>query len=178
LARFCRSNLVLETPAVFEPLLAPARYKGAHGGGGFGQVALLRRACGSKRTFPSKLRLSFALRETLKSLEFSVKKLLEAKIETHNAGAYFDVQDRRILSRRKGGVTIFEGMQNHTADSIKSLGGLSTARGSRKRSGIGQEPDAAAPDDSQAGSQLWFDWNPKSRPTRSTSCSGAARAAA
>lgn len=71
------------------------------------------------------------LRETLKSLEFSVKKLLESKISAYNAGDYFEVQDRRIKSLH-GGVTIFEGMQNHTADSIKSLEGF-TGRGSRKR---------------------------------------------
>ena len=66
------------------------------------------------------------MRETLKSLEFSVKKLLESKIVQHNAGYYFEVQDRRILSKH-GGVTIFEGMQNHTADSIKSLEGFQRA---------------------------------------------------
>jgi phage terminase large subunit len=48
--------------------------------------------------------------------------LLESKIQAYNAGDYFDVQDRRILSR-KGGVTIFEGMQNHTAESTKPLEG-------------------------------------------------------
>jgi len=66
------------------------------------------------------------LREVQKSLEFSVKKLLESKIASMNAGAYFEVQDKRILTRR-GGVIIFEGLQNHTADSIKSLEGFDRA---------------------------------------------------
>ena len=49
------------------------------------------------------------LREMQKSLQFSVKKLLELKIQEMNAGYYFEVQDKRILTKR-GGVVIFEGM--------------------------------------------------------------------
>ncbi len=55
-----------------------------------------------------------------------MKKLLEGKIQQFNAGAYFEVQDRRILSVH-GGTTIFEGMQNHTSESIKSLEGFDRA---------------------------------------------------
>jgi phage terminase large subunit len=110
------SVLAIETAEVFEPLLQPARYKGIHGGRGSGKSQFfgdlwLEESISEKLDF-------VCLRETLKSLEFSVKKLLESKIERFNAGAYFEVQDRRILSKL-GGVTIFEGMQNHTAESIK-----------------------------------------------------------
>src|ERR1043165_2802854 len=100
------SVLQMPTPRKFLPLLQPARYKGAHGGRGsgkshfFGDLWLEENLC-EKLDF-------VCLRETLKSLEFSVKKLLESKIEKFNAGAYFDVQDRRIFSTQ-GGVTIFEG---------------------------------------------------------------------
>lgn len=118
------STLQIQTPRAFVPLLKPARYKGAHGGRGSGKSHFfgelwLEENIADKFDF-------VCLRETLKSLEFSVKKLLEQKIETFNAGAYFEVQDRRILSKN-GGVTIFEGMQNHTADSIKSLEGFDRA---------------------------------------------------
>jgi hypothetical protein len=37
------------------------------------------------------------LREVQKSLEFSVKKLWRARSVDLNAGAYFEVQDKRIL---------------------------------------------------------------------------------
>jgi phage terminase large subunit len=66
------------------------------------------------------------VREVQKSLDQSVKKLLEGKIESLNAGAYFEVQDAKIMSRN-GGVIIFQGMQNHTADTIKSLEGYDMA---------------------------------------------------
>jgi hypothetical protein len=40
--------------------------------------------------------------------------LLESKIQAYNAGDYFDADQPKLS--RKGGVTIFEGMQNHTAE--------------------------------------------------------------
>lgn len=99
------------------------------------------------------------LREVQRSLEFSVKKLLEQKIEAHNAGAYFDVQDRRIRSTL-GGTTIFEGLQNHTADSIKSLEDFDAAW-TEEAHGLSQKSlDILRPTIRKLDSQLWFSWNP------------------
>ncbi len=151
------SVLRLETPRAFVPLLKPARYKGAHGGRG-----------SAKSNFFADLwleesvqqRMDFVcLRETLKSLEFSVKKLLESKITSRNAGAYFEVQDRRILSKH-GGVTIFEGMQNHTADSIKSLEGFDRSWFEEAQTASDKSLTLLRPTIRKPGSQLWFSWNP------------------
>lgn len=151
-------KLTIETPEVFEPLLAPARYKGAYGGRGsgkshfFGELWL-------EENIAEKLDC-VCVRETLKSLEFSVKKLLEQKIERFNAGAYFEVQDRRIMSK-KGGVTIFEGMQNHTADSIKSLEGFDRAWFEEAQNASDKSLTLLRPTIRKPGSQLWFGWNPQ-----------------
>jgi phage terminase large subunit len=67
------------------------------------------------------------VREIQKSLNQSVKRLLETKIQAMNAGAYFEVQDAVIKSKKGDGAIIFQGMQNHTADSIKSLEGYDCA---------------------------------------------------
>ncbi len=99
------------------------------------------------------------LRETLKSLEFSGKKLLESKITNFNAGAYFDVQDRRIFSAR-GGVTIFEGMQQHTSDSIKSLEGFDRSWFLEAQAASDKSLTILRPTIRKPGSQMWFDWNP------------------
>lgn len=152
------SSLVLETPEVFEPLLYPARYKGAWGGRGsakshFFAGLWLEENVAKKLDF-------VCLRETLKSLEFSVKKLLESKIAQYNAGAYFDVQDRRILSKL-GGVTIFEGMQNHTADSIKSLEGFDRAWFEEAQNASNNSLTLLRPTIRKEGSELWFSWNPR-----------------
>lgn len=151
-------ELKLKTPRVFVPLLKPARYKGAHGGRGSGKSHFfgelwLEENITDKYDF-------VCLRETLKSLEFSVKKLLEEKISAYNAGAYFEVQDRRILSKR-GGVTIFEGMQNHTADSIKSLEGFDRAWFAEAQRASEKSLTLLRPTIRKPGSQLWFDWNPE-----------------
>lgn len=152
------SSLAIETAAVFEPLLNPsARYLGAHGGRGsaksnFFADLWLDESVSGKYDF-------VCLRETLKSLEFSVKKLLESKIDRFNAGAYFTVQDRRILSVH-GGTTIFEGMQNHTADSIKSLEGFDRAWFEEAQTASEKSLTLLRPTIRKTGSQLWFSWNP------------------
>jgi phage terminase large subunit len=151
------SVLRIETPEVFEPLLAPARYKGAWGGRGSAKSHFFADLWLEENVTE---KLDFVcLRETLKSLEFSVKKLLESKIERHNAGAYFDVQDRRIFSKH-GGVTIFEGMQNHTADSIKSLEGFDRAWFEEAQNASNNSLTLLRPTIRKTGSQLWFSWNP------------------
>jgi len=137
--------------------LKPARYKGAYGGRGsgksqfFGDLWLDENVGGKVDVV--------CLRETLKSLEFSVKKLLESKISHFNAGAYFEVQDRRILSCH-GGVTIFEGMQNHTADSIKSLEGFDRAWFEEAQNASDKSLTLLRPTIRKPGSQMWFGWNP------------------
>ena len=150
--------LVIETARVFEPLLKPARYKGAKGGRGSGKSHFYADNWLDENI---RCRLDFVcLRETLKSLEFSVKKLLEGKIERYNAGAYFDVQDRRILSK-SGGVTIFEGMQNHTADSIKSLEDFDRAWFEEAHRASQKSLDLLRPTIRKPESELWFSWNPE-----------------
>lgn len=149
--------LVIETASVFEPLLYPARYKGAHGGRGSGKSHFF-----ADLWLDENIRQKLdcvCLREILKSLEFSVKKLLEHKIELNNAGAYFEVQDKRIFSKR-GGTTIFQGMQNHTAESIKSLEGFDRAWFAEAQNASQFSLDLLRPTIRKPGSELWFDWNP------------------
>lgn len=151
------STLRIKTPRVFAPLLQSARYKGAHGGRGSGKSHFFGELWLEENVSE---KLDFVcVRETLKSLEFSVKKLLESKIEAFNAGDYFEVQDRRILSK-KGGVTIFEGMQNHTAESIKSLEGFDRSWFTEAQNATDKSLTILRPTIRKPGSQLWFDWNP------------------
>lgn len=151
-------DLELPTPRVFIPLLQPARYKGIHGGRGsgkshfFGELWLERNITDHVDCV--------CLREVQKSLEFSVKKLLEHKVSHYNAGAYFEIQDKRIFSKR-GGVTIFEGMQNHTADSIKSLEGFDIAWFEEAQNASQKSLDLLRPTIRKPGSEIWASWNPQ-----------------
>jgi phage terminase large subunit len=151
------SVLQIETPRVFLPLLKPSRYKGSHGGRGSGKShffaeMLIERSIMEKTD-------AVCVREIQKSLDQSVKKLLEAKIEALNAGAYFEVQDAKIKSS-KGGLIIFQGMQNHTADSIKSLEGYDIAWVEEAQSISQKSLDLLRPTIRKPGSELWFSWNP------------------
>jgi phage terminase large subunit len=78
-----------------------------------------------------------------------------------NAGAYFEVQDAAIKSRKGDGAIIFQGMQNHTADSIKSLEGYDCAWVEEAQSLSQTSLDLLRPTIRKPDSELWFTWNPR-----------------
>jgi phage terminase large subunit len=150
-------DLEIQTPRVFLPLLEPARYKGIHGGRGSGKshffAEMLIERCVMEKTDV------VCIRENQKSLDQSVKKLLESKIQSMDAGYYFEVQDAKIKSRN-GGIIIFQGMQNHTAESIKSLEGFNVAWVEEAQTFSQKSLDLLRPTIRNPGSELWFSWNP------------------
>lgn len=152
------SELVLQTAEVYEPLLHPARYKGAHGGRGSGKSHFFAEML-IEDHIREKLD-SVCLREIQKSLKFSVKKLLELKIENMNAGSYFDIQDS-IIKAKNGGVCTFMGMQDHTSESIKSLEGFKRAWFEEAQTASQRSLDLLRPTLRAPGSELWFSWNPR-----------------
>jgi phage terminase large subunit len=152
------SELVLNTAEVYEPLLHPARYKGAHGGRGSGKSHFF-----AEMLIEDHIREridSVCLREIQKSLKFSVKKLLETKIEAMNAGAYFEVQEA-VIKAKNGGTIIFQGMQDHTNDSIKSLDGFKRAWFEEAQTATQRSLDLLRPTIRAPGSEIWFSWNPR-----------------
>lgn len=140
-------------------LQKPARYKGAHGGRGSGKShefaeSLIQKASIEKVD-------AVCIREVQKSLGQSVKKLLEMKIEKLGVSHLFEVQRDKILCPY-GGQIIFQGMQNHTADSIKSLEGYDIAWVEEAQSLSQRSMDLLRPTIRKESSELWFTWNPKS----------------
>lgn len=152
------SVLQIQTPRVFLPLLEYSRYKGVWGGRGSGKSHFFAEALIEQHLMEKTD--AVCVREVQKSLEQSVKKLIESKIQDLNAGAYFEVQDKKILSKN-GGVTIFQGMQDHTAESIKSLEGYDIAWVEEAQSLSQYSLDLLRPTIRKPGSELWFSWNPK-----------------
>lgn len=150
--------LQIETAEIYAPLLQPSRYKGAYGGRGSAKshffASLLIEDCIREKID------AVCLREVQKSLKFSVKKLLEHKIQSMNAGLYFEVQNEQIKSKN-GGVIIFQGMQDHTSDSIKSLEGFKRAWFEEAQSASQRSLDLLRPTIRAPGSELWFSWNPR-----------------
>ena len=153
------TTLRIETPEWALPLLNPARYKAAYGGRGSGKSHAFAELLIEAHIMDQTSR-SVCVREVQKSLAQSVKRLLELKIEQMNAGAYFEVQEAVIKSKRGDGLIIFQGMQNHTADSIKSLEGYDRAWVEEAQSLSQRSLDLLRPTIRKPGSELWFTWNP------------------
>jgi phage terminase large subunit len=145
-------------PRAFAPLLQRSRYKGAWGGRGSGKshffAELLIARCVSKKTDV------VCIREIQKSLDKSVKKLIEGKIESLGVSHLFRVLNTHIEGPH-GGVIIFQGMQDHTADSIKSLEDFDIAWVEEAQSLSHTSLTLLRPTIRKPGSELWFSWNPR-----------------
>jgi phage terminase large subunit len=152
--------LQLKTPEWSLPLLEASRYKGAWGGRGSGKSHMFAEMMLEEHII-NQSQSSVCVREIQKSLNQSVKRLLEMKIQEMNAGAYFEVQDAVIKSKKADGRIIFQGMQNHTADSIKSLEGYDRAWVEEAQSLSQTSLDLLRPTIRKPGSELWFTWNPR-----------------
>lgn len=150
--------LDVPTPRAFLPFLAPARYKGAHGG----------RGSGKSHHFAEKAALSclkpgtrgVCIREVQKTLQESAKRLIEDKIATLGVGSHFDCQKDRIVTPGNG-VILFQGMQDHTAESIKSLEGFDWAWVEEAQTLSARSLEMLRPTIRKPGSELWFTWNPR-----------------
>ena len=102
------------------------------------------------------------VREVQKSLNESVKKLLESKIEQMNVGHFFDVQ-QAVIKAKNGGQIIFQCMQNHTAESIKSLEGYRIAWCEEAQSLSQRSLDLLRPTIRLPDSEIWASWNPSQK---------------
>lgn len=151
------SELRIQTPRWFVPLLANARYKGVHGGRGSGKSHAMAEYV-IERCVMQKTDV-VCLREVQKSLQQSVKKLVEAKIEAMGVGSLFEIQ-RDMIKAPHGGIIIFQGLANHTADSIKSLEGYDIAWFEEAQSCSQRSLDLLRPTIRKPGSEILFTWNP------------------
>ena len=153
-------KLDIKTPRWSVPILKheDARYIGAYGGRGSGKSHFFAELL-VERSVMGKVD-AVCVREVQKSLAQSVKKLIENKIQELGVGHMFDVQQSQIKSVH-GGIIIFQGMQNHTADSIKSLEGFDIAWVEEAQSISQFSLDLLRPTIRKPGSQLWFSWNPR-----------------
>lgn len=154
------SVLKIPTAEVFEPLLGPERYKGAHGGRGSGKSHFFAGSLVEKCMLQPGLRAA-CVREVQKSLKNSAKLLVEDKIRAFGLADRFEILDSEIRTPG-GGVIIFQGMQNHTADSIKSLEGFDVCWVEEAQSLSQRSLALLRPTFRKDGSELWFSWNPDS----------------
>jgi phage terminase large subunit len=156
------SSKTLNIPVarVFKPLLTPARYKAAYGGRGsgkshfFAEQAVLRSLEGGFRLV--------CIREVQKSLKESAKRLIEDKLQKFGLGEDdgFRVLHDRIETPGDG-LIIFQGMQDHNAESVKSLESYNAAWVEEAQSLSTTSLRLLRPTIRADGSELWFSWNPR-----------------
>jgi phage terminase large subunit len=150
------SVLQIPTPAVFEPLLAPRRFKGAKGGRGSGKSHFFAEML-VEDAIRQHIRAA-CLREVQNSIKDSVKQLIEDKIRTFGQEKAFTITDQEIRGPNDS-LFIFRGLQNHTATSIKSLEGFNRALVEEAQTISQRSLDILTPT-FRTGSELWFAWNP------------------
>ena len=153
--------LTLDTPRVFAPLLEPSRYKGAYGGRGSGKSHFFAEAL-IEQSMMVRGNRAVCIREVQRTLKESSKRLIEDKLESMRLGAAdgFKVFNEMIQTPGDGVIT-FQGMQDHNAESIKSLEGFRVAWCEEAQSLSARSLSLLRPTIRAPDSELWFSWNPR-----------------
>jgi phage terminase large subunit len=158
-------KLLVETPPVFDPLCVKPkkRYRGARGG----------RGSGKSHFFAEDLILDMMVqhtraccaREVQLSIKDSSKQLLEDKIDLFEMTPFFKITDREIVYEPTDSLVIFRGMQNHTAQTIKSLEAFNRFYCDEAQQLTERSIQLITPTFRAKGSVLDFAWNPISAKT-------------
>lgn len=161
------TTLDIPTARVFAPLLQPARDKAAKGGRGSGKShffgGLMVEDCLAEpgNSAGEGLRC-VCIREVQKDLAQSSKALIENKLIAFGLGEAdgFKVYVDRIRTPGDG-VIIFKGMQDYTADSIKSLEDFKRSWWEEAQGATQHSINLLRPTMRASGSQLWWSYNPR-----------------
>jgi phage terminase large subunit len=98
------------------------------------------------------------IREVQRTLAQSSKQVIEAKIQALGLGSHFDVLYDRIKTPGDGTI-LFTGMQDHTAESVKSLEGCRIAYVDEAQTLSARSLSLLRPTIRVENSELWFGWN-------------------
>jgi phage terminase large subunit len=153
------NELSIETARIFEPFKAPSRYKGAWGGRGSGKSHYMAGAIVEHCLLNPGAKV-VCIREVQKTLAQSAKTLIDAKIQEFGVGSQFRVLYDRI-GTPGGGLIIFQGMVDATAESIKSLEGYNLAWIEEAQTLSNRSLALLRPTIRAEGSEIWASWNPR-----------------
>tara|TARA_Y100000310_G_scaffold67277_1_gene62579 strand:- start:21939 stop:23198 length:1260 start_codon:yes stop_codon:yes gene_type:complete len=149
------------TPKVFKALWGPGRYFGAYGG----------RGSGKSHNFAGKavVRCSerpgtrgICIREVQKTLKESSKLLIEDKIRELHCEHEFRMLSSEIRTPG-GGIIVFQGMQDHNAESVKSFENFDWAWIEEGQVLSKRSLELLRPTIRKAGSEIWASWNPRNQ---------------
>lgn len=145
-------------PAKLKPLFAPARYKVARGGRGSGKSWGFARALliqGVQRP----LRV-LCTREVQKSIQQSVHQLLADQVAALGLGAFYEVMATEIRAAN-GGMFLFAGLGDQTAESLKSFEGVDICWCEEAQSISKKSWDILIPTIRKPNSEIWVSFNPQ-----------------
>lgn len=153
------STLKIITPNWAKPLLSPKRYKGAKGSRGSGKSHFFAELLVESIILNPNVS-AVCIREIQKSLKFSAKRLIEQKIQDLGVSELFTITQTEIRANKGNGIILFQGMQDHTADSIKSLEGFDIAWVEEAQNLSARSLKLLRPTIRKENSEIWFSWNP------------------
>jgi len=148
-----------EGSPVFKDMLRPSRYKALYGGRGSGKSHFFAECMVANASTTKGFR-GVCVREVQKTLKESAKRLLEDKINAFGVADRFNILNDSI-GTPGGGTIIFQGMQDHTAESIKSLEGFHVAWVEEAQTLSARSLELLRPTIRAPRSELWFSWNPR-----------------
>ena len=157
----------IATADVFQPLLAPARDKGAWGGRGSGKshffAGLMVGDClSAPGDHGGEGMRAVCIRQVQKDLAHSAKALIEAKLRSLRLGAPDGFRVfKHVIATPGDGIILFQGMQDHSAESIKSLEGFTRAWWEEAQTATAHSIGMLRPTMRAPGSQMWWSWNPR-----------------
>lgn len=147
--------------------MAPARDKAAFGGRGSGKShffagLMVEDSLAAPGESAGEGLRSVCIREVQKDLAQSSKLLLETKLSDFGLGEADGFKVYRDVIRTPGdGLIIFKGMNDYTADSIKSLEGFKRGWWEEAHGATETSIGLYRPTMRASGSQMWWSWNPR-----------------
>lgn len=152
------SELRLEIPAKMIPFASKKRrHKIGRGGRGSGKSWSVARIL-IAMAYSQSLRV-LCVREVQKSIKESSHRLLGDTIQAMGLGGFFDVQLNAIKGLN-GSEFAFAGLQDHTADSLKSYEGFDICWIEEAHTVTERSANILTPTIRKPGSELWWTYNP------------------
>ena len=153
-----QAELLCDVPDVMLPFMEPRRYKVAYGGRGSGKSWSIARML-IARAAAEPIRVLCA-RETQKSIQESVHRLLKDQIDALGLGALFEVQETRILGRN-GSDFSFAGIRQQGVANLKSFEGVDVCWVEEAQVVTKRSWDVLIPTIRKPGSEIWISFNPE-----------------
>lgn len=152
------SRLKIEVPERYLPLFTPTRYKVLFGGRGSGKSWSAARALVTLAA-AKPIRVLCA-RETQKSIQESVHRLLKDQIDSLGLADRFEVQETKILGRN-GAEFTFAGIRQQGITNLKSYEGTDICWVEEAQVVSKRSWDVLIPTIRKPGSEIWITFNPE-----------------